>query len=194
MKKLLLMVLMVALSSTLYAQRGYGPNRSFDPNSEFGKSMQEIQDLMHNSSLTGDKTANGVFFEITATSASTVDAIKKRFVTEQDRLEAFFKNVEVSVSELDNGVKVNLESNDEQTVARLQEYGPTSIYRFIHSSVFADQSDWESAWPMGNRGSCCGNGRGYGPGMMFQDRNSDDSAPSSMNWDRDFRRNRSAMM
>jgi hypothetical protein len=153
MKKLMLVALSVAMSTMLYA---HGGNTTFNSNDRYAdarQEMDEIHEVMHNTSIKGENTENGIVFEITSDSEAALTKINMSFVDEREKLDAFFKDVSIQIESLDNGVKLRLESDDDRLVSRLQAYGSRSVYQYLHSSFVME-----------------GFGRsyhGYGPGMMF---------------------------
>ncbi len=120
MKKLMLVALSMVMSSMVFAHGGDVSNPQSQDNNGFWQGMNEIHDMMHNTSISEKQSDNGLTFEITASSDSTVGSIKKRFIDDQVKLQTFLKDVDVTVHSLDNGVEVILESNDENTVKRMR--------------------------------------------------------------------------
>lgn len=135
MKKLMTLALSMVVSSMLFAHSGNRFNRNNQDSDKFWQGMNSIHDVMHNTLIAEKQTDNGVTFEITANLDSTIESIKKRFVDDQTKLEAYFKDVDVTVKSLDKGFEVILESNNANTVKNLQTTGKSSIYRYLHSGI-----------------------------------------------------------
>ena len=168
MKKLMLMALSMALSGVVFAHGGGLSDRQNQENSDLWQGMQEIHDVMHNTSISTKPSENGITFEITANSDSTIKSINKRFVDEQTKLETYLKGVSVTVHSLDNGVEVVLESSDKKIVDKLNVSGRNIVYEYLHEGTAGF-----SAFRGHHRG-------GYGPGMMHGWSNRNGMGPGMM--------------
>ncbi len=186
MKKLMLLALSMAMSGMIFAHGGSDTYHQNNGDSEFWKEMNEIHDVIHNTSIVEKRTENGLSFEITANSESTVESIKKQFVEDQEKLESYLKNVEVNVTALDSGVEISLKSEDETLLKRLQSYGKNLIFHYLHDSVLQGKEGFYGHMGLHHQGYGPGmmydydKNMGFGPGMMYEEKNGERYAPESM--------------
>ncbi len=168
MKKLMLLALSMAMSGVVLAHGGELSDRQNRENSDLWQGMQEIHDVMHDTSISTKRSENGISFQITANSDSSIKSINKRFVDEQAKLETYLKDVTVTVHSLDNGVEIVLESTDKKIVNQLNASGRSLIYEYLHEGT-----DRLSGFMGHHRG-------GYGPGMMHGWSNQNGMGPGMM--------------
>lgn len=197
MKKLLVFAIAIIFPTAVFAHGGYRSQDSDGWNDDRWRAMNDMREIMHNTVLNGEKTEKGVVFEITANSDRALESLEKAFVEDRKQLEAFFKGVSVSVDSLENSVKLNLESENDDTVKRLQAYGPQPIYRYLHASF--DIASYGMGYHGRGSGMMHGYGRGHGymhgsgygmgagpcPNYPYPEKEGDSGRP--MHWNDDFR-------
>lgn len=132
MKKLMLVALSMVISSMVFAQSGRFSNDTYGSNPMGWQQMNDVHNIMHNSSITQQLKDQGISVQIVANEEASIESIKKRFIDDKAKLEAYFGEVSIAVSSLDNGVQVILESSDPQKVKDLQRYGNRELVRFLH--------------------------------------------------------------
>ncbi len=186
MKKLMLVGLAIVVSATLYAHGGGGVFNSDERYADSRKAMDEMHEVMHNTSVISENSDKGVVFEITSTSDSASNNINKSFVEEQSKLEDFFQGVNVDVEAMDNGIRLILESDDESLVRRLQKLGSHSVYQYLHTGFEIGRfgRGYQVHGPGMMFGYGKGRGYGHGPchGYDYQDEGNPRSQPGSMRW------------
>ena len=165
MKKLMLVALSMVMSSMVFAHGGDLPNRQNQDNKRFWQDMNGTHDVMHNTAISEKQLENGISFEITAVSDSSLQSIRKKFIDEQAKLETYLENIDVTVHALDKGVEVILESENKDLVKKLNASGRNIVYRYLH---------------LGNGRFHGQMGGGYGPGMMHGWGSQNGMGPSMM--------------
>lgn len=181
MKKLMVLALSMVMSAAVFAHDGDLSDRQNQENRGYWQEMNEIHDVMHNTSISEKRSDNGITFEITANSDSSITSVKKRFVDEKAKLEAYLKGVNVTVNALDSGVEVILESNDEEIAKKLTAYGRSIIYQYLHNGYAG--TNGHMGYHRGGYGDRMmrdwGNQNGMNPGMMYEDDSDSQSEPGS---------------
>jgi len=135
MKKLILLVNLLLIAGMVWA---HGPEQNYDDkasSNSFWKQMNTFHGLIHDSTVRSQNTDEGVRLEISSSSDEVVEVIKKEFVENQEDLISYFKDLDIFIEALDNGVALTFSSNDEKKSIQLQQQGNSLIYQYLHTFV-----------------------------------------------------------